>query len=283
MSDNQKIKSSIFYERGKTNLLSGELYTSLKNYAKGLQTSQFEQEILEALKSVNGTHNNSKGFDLVQRLLMIGLAAKFGKTDNGKAALKEIKKLASPFKPFTEPIVIVAGGCSVEVEAKIHEYKKLILDAFSEFKGTIISGGTTSGISGLVGEVQKEHPNIIRTVGYVPNAKIDCIDNCYNEIRFTISENFSFLEPLQYWIDIISSDIRAPDIKLLGVNGGRISAVEYRIAIALGARTGIIEDSGMEADKILLDKDWNTQPNLLRLPNNSKVVRSFLLEKAADT
>jgi hypothetical protein len=213
---------------------------------------------------------------------MIGLAVKFGTTNEGKVALEEIKKLTSHYKLFTEPIVIVAGGCSSEVEAKIQTYKRLILDVFSDFKGTIISGGTTSGISGLIGEVQQEHPNLIRTVGYVPKTKIDFIDDRYQEIRFTDAESFSFLEPLQYWIDITGSGIRASDVKLLGINGGILSAIEYRMAIALGARTGIIEDSGMEADKLLLDKDWNTQPKLFSLPNDCNAVRSFLLERATD-
>ena len=49
------------------------------------------------------------------------------------------------------------------------------------------------------------------------------------------------MEPLQYWIDIVGSGIKAGSVKLLGINGGKISAIEYRIAIAFGAQVAIIK------------------------------------------
>ena len=50
------------------------------------------------------------------------------------------------------------------------------------------------------------------------------------------------LEPLRNWQDILASGINPKDVKLVGVNGGKISALEYRIALSLGARVGIIKD-----------------------------------------
>ncbi len=36
------------------------------------------------------------------------------------------------------------------------------------FQGTIIGGGTTAGVSGLIGAVQAAYPQSIATIGYVP-------------------------------------------------------------------------------------------------------------------
>lgn len=268
-----------FFVRGKSCLLSGEPYESLGAYAKALQISLKEQDVKLALNTINELTNQEQliGYDWIRKLLQIGLAVKFPATNGGAAALEQLKELASTnYQPLEEPIIIVAGGCSVDVESQMRNYRGFILDVFREFKGTIISGGTTAGISGLIGEAQRKSPITVRTVGYVPKPKTDLIDKRYREIRFTDGEKYSPLEPLQYWIDIIASGIKSVDVKLLGINGGRISSFEYRIALALGAQVVIIQDSGMEADKLLLDKDWNLSKNLISLPADSNKTQKFI-------
>ena len=65
--------------------------------------------------------------------------------------------------------------------------------------GTIISGGTTAGISGLIGDIQELHPDTVTTVGYLPAAipKKDKTDFRYQEIRKTEGAHFSVRQPLQ--------------------------------------------------------------------------------------
>ena len=72
--------------------------------------------------------------------------------------------------------------------------------------GSIISGGTTSGISGLVGEIGLRYGELVNTIGYVPNKRSGDIkiDERYDQIRKTDHDQFSLLEPIQYWMDIIS-------------------------------------------------------------------------------
>ena len=128
------------------------------------------------------THDQIVGFEWIRRFLLIGLAIKFPKTNAGEAAFGQLKKIASiNCQPLKEPIVIVAGGCSVEVESQIRSYQRLLLESFRDFSGTIVSGGTTSGISGLIGEVQKKYPNSVRTVGYFPKTKIDLVDKRFSK------------------------------------------------------------------------------------------------------
>ena len=268
MSDDTLQTASAYFERGKSCLLLGESYESLKTYAKALQISPNAQDIEKALSSVETftVPDKLQDCDWVKKLCLIGVAAKFPESTGGKAALEQLKKLAStPYPPLEAPIVIVVGIC--RVEAKIRAYKDLLLDAFRNFKGTIISGGTVLGISGLIGEVQQAYPNAVRTIGYIPKTKTALVDKRYTEIRLTLGKKFSPTEPLQYWIDIIASGIRPLEVKLLSINGGEISAFECRIALALGAHVAVVKGSGMEADKLLSDADWNRSANLVSIIN----------------
>jgi hypothetical protein len=255
-------------------------YESLAAYAKVVRTATNEEPLETVLASIDeSTVVRSKllEYEWARKLLFVSLAAKFQATTAGRTALRRIKRLKSTAsKPIESPVVIVAGGCNSEVEDQMRAYRGLILEAFRVFKGTIISGGTTSGVSGLVGEAQQKYRSTVRAIGYVPKAKIDLLDKRYSEIRFTEGKDFSPDEPLQYWIDIVTSGIKSSDVKLLGINGGRISAFEYRMALALGASVAIVKGSGMEADKLFLDADWNKSRNLVSVANDPVAVEAFL-------
>jgi hypothetical protein len=270
-----------WYSLGKSNLLSGKFYESLNDYAKGIQLTSNEELIKTAqkhLSRINQSRNLLPGYQWVQKLLQIGIAAKFPSANDGKVAFKQIRELSPIVKePIKSPVVILAGGCSVEFESQMTIYNRVITEAFRDFTGTIISGGTTSGISGLIGRVQQKYPDKIHTIGYVPKIKTELVDKRYREIRLTEGEEFSPAEPLQYWIDLIASSIEPSAVKLLGINGGRISAIEYRISLALGAQVAVVEESGLEADKLLTDTDWNKSPNLYILSNNPQGIRPFVM------
>jgi hypothetical protein len=256
---------------GRSCLLRGRIYESLGFYAKAVHLSSDETSLLAALETIDIA-------SLPGRFLLLGLASKFPLTNAGKSALSLLKASASPNCPKLEsPIVIVAGGCSSDAEAQIRGYRSMMLDSFLGFSGTIISGGTVSGISGLVGDLQQMYPRTIHSVGYVPDTKKHLVDTRYKEIRFTCEDDFSLVEPLTYWTDLVSSNIKSNNVKLLGINGGEISALEYRFALALGASVGTVADSGLEADRLLCDKDWSCSSNLFSLTNDCLCVRSFVL------
>jgi len=267
-----------FYDRGKSYLLIGKLYESLAAYAKAIQLSTATSMIDTPLKSMDNVdiiRDKSPAYEWVRRLLLTGQAAKFP-TYEAKGAVKRLA--SSGYKPIASPVVVVAGGCDVSVEQQMQGYRQLMLEAFRNFKGTIISGGTTAGISGLVGDVSQEYSNAIRAIGYVPRSTPTdvSIDRRYSEIRYTEGDSLSALEPLQYWTDIIASDIPPSEVKLVGVNGGTITATEYRIALALGAYVAVIKDSGGEAAKLLQDDDWRMSLRLVQLPADVMTIRAFI-------
>jgi hypothetical protein len=129
-----------------------------------------------------------------------------------------------------------------------------------------------------VGEIGQIYQQTIHTLGYLPerlpgDARAD---ERYSELRRTAGEGFTPLQPLQGWIDVLGSDIDPTDVKLLGINGGRIAAAEYRMALALGARVAVLQGSGREAAKLEPDSEWGMAENLISLPADGMTVRAFI-------
>lgn len=272
-----------FYDSGKFELLLGNANASLAAYAKAIRVTNAAFMIetsLGSLDRLSAIAHALPGLELGRRFLRLGSASKFP----AEQTAAEIMKAASAgLEPIQGPVVVVAGGCDAEVEKHMQEYRALLLEAFRGFRGTIISGGTAAGISGLVGDVQQANPDSIRALGYVPKlmpADVT-LDSRYAEIRKTDGTDFTVLESLQYWADLLASGVKLSDVKVIGINGGSIAAAEYRIAMALGADVGIVEGSGREAGKLLQDSDWGTDEHLLPLPADPATLRAFVGPGAA--
>ncbi len=176
-------------------------------------------------------------------------------------------------EPFKAPVFIVAGGASLMDKTQAGTFHDILRGMMSGFSGTIISGGTVAGIPGLVGEVKAEFqtkaPVAFKLIAYLPkylpgDAKKSVAYDWFYE---TDSDKFSVFEILSYWCDIVSGGIQPADVILAGFEGGIISALEYRIALSLGAKVGVFAHSGRAASAILNDNFWKDHRNLLVLPN----------------
>ncbi len=168
---------------------------------------------------------------------------------------------------------------SNDVKKEMDSYIPQLIKAFDGFSGVVISGGTKVGISKIAGDLKKKYSKNIYTIGYVPgrtSEKIDYDQARYDEIRKTNVVDFSPLEATQYWMDVISSGIKPEQVKLLVINGGKISMAECKIALMLGAKVGIIEGSGGETSKIFSDPEWNSKNNLIQLPYDAAIIKSFV-------
>jgi ppGpp synthetase/RelA/SpoT-type nucleotidyltranferase/putative lipoic acid-binding regulatory protein len=273
-----------FYDIGKFYLLLGNFYNSLSAYAKAVQLSTHDWMIKTSLKSIEKltiVQDKLPQIEWIQKLLLLGLAAKFRSSE----AINEVKKIVSAnFKPINKkPIIIIAGGCNASIKHHMQAYRRLLLEVFKDFNGTIISGGTTAGISGIVGDIQKKYPENIQTIGYIPKILSNAsIDKRYSEIRRTQGNDFSVLEALQYWIELIVSNIYPPEVKLLGIDGGAITSAEYKVALALGAQVAILEGSTDEGARLLQNEYWNTLKNLVHLPADTMTVKAFIGAKDSE-
>lgn len=173
-------------------------------------------------------------------------------------------------------IIIVAGGCDPSVAQKINEYRSLLESAFKDFDGTIVSGGTTAGISGIVGDLSNAAGKI-KKIAYLPKSlpRGDREHEAYTTFEIPGTDYTPF-GPIQVWIDLLASGLRPKAVRLIGINGGELSAFEYRLGLVLGATVGILRDSGREATRISDDPEWKTSPGLVLLPTDEETVRLFL-------
>ena len=191
-------------------------------------------------------------------------------------------------------IVIVAGGCA-DLPDYYNRYEELLKDVFMTYQGIVISGGTESGIPGKTGDAvqsinkkrnrsgsSSEKLNEIRLLGYLPK-KLPLDEHGKKIIRhkgyqFVTSlqntGNFSILDIISYWIDIAVKNVSLDHVKVLGINGGRFSDLEYKIALAMGAQVGLIENSGRAVTGIMQDPEWSGHPNIVILPYNKITIRT---------
>lgn len=266
---------------GKFFIIMGKSNMGFQYFARGLQLCD-NKEILESvsrqLKNLSMARRELNNFGWLETLLYCRLASKF----KDKEAIEWLKARAThASEQIKGQVVIVAGWCDKKYDEEMMEYRKLLIEAFDNFKGTIFSGGTKAGISGAIGEIREKHPDMITTIGYLPwkRPDEDEIDERYTKVIEVKGENgYSIAEPLQTWIDIIASGIDPSEVRLIGINGGDISSFEYKIALTLGAMVGVLQGSGREAARLIQDdKAWGASPNLLCLPDDREILKAFII------
>ncbi|MDX6647825.1 MAG: hypothetical protein QOK40_3552 [Miltoncostaeaceae bacterium] len=270
--------------RARAALRAGDLQESLLVYAHAIAVAA-EPAALERARQSLGTPAGSapEGADVAERLLALGVAARFP----SPAAMARVASAArNGQSPIDAPAVIVAGGTDATVERHMRSYRAVVLEAFRSFRGAILFGGTNQGIAGLAGDVKAARGNAVRAIGYLPervppDATPERDRSRCDELRLSSGDGFSVIEPLQAWTDLLRSGLRPAEVRLLGINGGRIAALEYRIALAFGAGVGIVEHSGRSADALLGDPAWSARPGLHGLPRDAEALRRFVDPEAA--
>jgi hypothetical protein len=250
-------------------------YPAFAACAKALHLSRSELVLdaaYDALSALDECEEGLIGCEWLRRLLLIGAAGKF----QSMSALARIQVLASNASPIKPPVTIFAGGCKADDHSYFSVFRPLMLQAFSTYTGTIISGGTARGVSALAGDVQEAYPTSIHSIGYVPRDMTEVpIDDRYREIRHTPGAEFSAMEVIQYWCDLIASGVPPTHVKVFGIDGGSISASEYKMALALGASVALLQGSGREAKKIRNNRQWRDSRGLVCIPVDPYVIEEF--------
>jgi len=275
-----------YFTRGRLHLLLGEYETAYGFYARGIQhvldENQFspadalerETQWLELL--VSDVEN--KNLDHIHQLLLLG---KMMKSDT--EAQEELFEMfdCKEIPKFNGDVLIIAGGASYMDNRDNESAKNMLRAALHHFQGTVISGGTTAGIPGLVGDIVKElkqEGNNITLIGYLPShLPANAPSNQdYDQLIQCKEKGFSAEQLHHSWLDIIKAGINPKDVKLLGINGGKISKMEYQLAAMMGAKAGIIINTGRAADELRHDSDWQNVTNLMFIPNDPASVSLFV-------
>ena len=183
---------------------------------------------------------------------------------------------------LTAPVLIVAGGASNMPAQTVKRVRPMLHEVLADFGGTIIAGGTHAGIPGCVGDLanalKAEDKKHFRLIGYRPTRLPDDArtHDGYDK-TVLLGERFAAEQIMQNWTDILAAGIKPQDVLLIGLGGGPLAALEYRIALSLGAQVGIVVGTGDAADELLKDPMWAGLSNLLPLPADAATMRAFVL------
>src|SRR5262249_39090834 len=127
-------------------------------------------DALDALDIVTAVSDTSGAFTLAKNLLMLGAVMRFGAPERAAELMRSASRDGDHVRKLHGPVVIVIGGTDANVESSIAGCEQVVREAFKDFSGTVLSGGTEQGVSGLVGVVGSEHGarDRFETVGYIP-------------------------------------------------------------------------------------------------------------------
>ncbi len=230
----------------------------------------------ETVRHLHCIHERLQGFDWFERLLTLALAVLV--KDNH--ALEAVRHLASwgseqPHFQSTDSVVILSGGCAPEAQPAANVFRLQLERAVNELSLKVLSGGTRMGISGVAGHVAARSRGQIRAFGYLPSG-VQADGKRFFRLQKSAGTDFTPLDPLQGWTDLVAAGVDPRRVKLLSYAGGRISRVEYAVALALGARVGMVESPVVPPERRFNDPLWQDHPRLTRLPLDAMTLRAFL-------
>lgn len=233
--DRQPVKAVEYYARGIAAAVSPDLIDTASRTIEGFETQRLP----------------IPGLTAVLLLLRIG---EWVRTESDRRS-RLAWRAREPGAVLTPPVLVLAGGCG-GLDGFYAPKLAALRDLLRGCTGTIVGGGTNSGVSLVPGALQSADSRL-HTVGYLPGA--DPLpggvlrDENYKTFRTSEAGDFSPLEALLFWHDCLASGVDPATVKLIGFNGGPIARCEYLMALALGAQVGLIEGSGREADKVLAE------------------------------
>jgi hypothetical protein len=167
-----------------------------------------------------------------------------------------------------------AGTMTPETRGVLGSMLRLALDGYG---GVVLSGGTSVGLPGLIGETARELD--LHSVGYAPTGRGD--PDLYPTLYETPgASDFSEREAISMWCDILDAGIPIQDVRVIACPGGPITRAEILLARALGAPVAWLDPSA-DAELTLDDSLPFGSDGVLELPRDAMTLRAFFRWSAA--
>ena len=225
-----------------------------------------EDEINTISKIVSFLEKEQSSIKILGQFL---LWRKFEDDNSGKF----LKSLINDECQIGHEVLIIAGDGIIN-RYQMQKYTPYIQETLLDFIGTVVSGGTDSGIPGLVGietdRLKRIREKQFELFGFLPE-KLPAgekRDNNYDVHVTSDDDDFSFYGVLLYWLNILMAGTKKENILLLGFGGGTLSLLEYKMALTLGVKVALLHDSGRAVSELIQDNYWNKNKNLMIIPDD---------------
>jgi len=176
-------------------------------------------------------------------------------------------------------VLILAGRTAADSESELRQFEPHLKSSLEGFAGCVLTGGTDVGVCGLAARLVAglQSSGAVELVGYLPSA-VSASPAFKQVVRTAKTADFSALEPVQMWVDLLASGVQAKDVTLLCLGGGLISSQELALAWALGARSVVIGDDGVAAKRFttLLKACGKDQGRGMVLPNDPATLTALI-------
>ncbi|TGO43698.1 hypothetical protein BCON_1051g00010 [Botryotinia convoluta] len=225
-----------FYATGLLYLFLGEKTSSFSAYSKAVKMSDNEHIIKPHIKAL-------EKLLLPKEILGVDATLRFLRLSVKQKSKKSLQT--------ESPVIIISVGNDQLDEKENYKFWDLVLDSFiKKFKGKILGAREDTKLGEMI------------------DTKIKKLKN------YDIEHEF-YKDSLNMCEKIADCGISSKYIKLLEIEGCERSGEEYQMALALGARVGLLPGIGGQAKEILTDLDWNQTD---RLQWDQQKIQAFIYE-----
>jgi hypothetical protein len=149
--------------------------------------------------------------------------------------------------------------------------------------------GVCSLTARIANQLNSSNHGSIQLVGYLPEhlPRGAMLDPEFSEIvRTAKTSDFSLLEPIQMWTDLLLSGIDPKDVCLFCIGGGNRSAAELALAWGLGARAAVLNDGSVAAQRFGNILEWagaETASGILLPEDTATLIAFFAFDSPIDS
>lgn len=273
---------------GKLHFFSNQQHQGMLAYARGVHAASIEQleQELSSCERLASAFEDRPIFHQAKLLIMLSLvaraeshrAASASKRVLRRALTENIHERLDPAE-LRSPVLMFVGGSHPRYDSLMAAYEQLLSKGLTGFEGSVFCGGTQSGIPGVLGRIAGAGGANFELLSYLPEQLPDnaAASEGYQRLfRTRKTDDFSYLEPMLSWAHLLLADQKPRRVRVVGINGGDISEFEYYLALSLGARLALVEDSGRAAQRMTQEKPWWDPGQLMMIPADATTLRAFL-------
>lgn len=211
-------------------LVGDDLTGAVEALALGARSAEGPQPLLHLLTTLGRLDDAANGARHDIRIVL-----------EAARLLAEARATNAPAPAPAGHVLVVAGATAEGASEALARFAPPLAEALRGFVA-VVTGGTSAGVCGLVADAvaraRADGATIVCT-GYLPRAAAP--GRGFDRIVRTDGADFSLLEPVAAWRDLLEAGRAPGSVQVVGLGGGDIAAQELLLAWALGAQVGAVD------------------------------------------